>query len=429
MAQLKVFTLENLNLYDSLIKGYVDAADAKSLKTVAIDGNTLKFYRVSEPVGTTEPAYTITLPQTDISGLMAKLTGATAGHVVTANADGTVSDGGVALADLATKESVTAVDKKADANATAITGLQTDKANKADVYTKAEVDQAVADAKSEATYDDTTVKADIKANADAIAKLNDADTVEGSVAKAVKDSADAINATIGTVEEGKTVVQMIADAKTAATYDDTEVRGLIQGNADEIAAHKQAIDATVTTLVGEDTGKSVRTIANEELAAQLLSGDAEADFQTLQELAAWLEDHPEDAAAMNKSIEDLQKLVGTLPKGATATDIVNYIAEAVAAETARATGVEGGLDTRLQAVEGLVGTGGSVDTKIATAKQEAIDAAAADATAKADKALADAKTYADGLNTAMDTRVGAREAKVGDGFVAITENEINALFA
>ena len=59
-TKLQVFTYDNLALYDELLKGYVDAEDAKSLKTVAIDGNTLKFYRVSEPVGETTPAYTIT---------------------------------------------------------------------------------------------------------------------------------------------------------------------------------------------------------------------------------------------------------------------------------------------------------------------------------------------------------------------------------
>lgn len=47
--------------------------------------------------------------------------------------------------------------------------------------------------------------------------------------------------------------------------------------------------------------------------------------------------------------------------------------------------------------------------QLATAKSEAIAAAAADATSKADKALADAKTYADGLNTAMDGRMKTAE--------------------
>lgn len=57
-------------------------------------------------------------------------------------------------------------------------------------------------------------------------------------------------------------------------------------------------------LIGDDGEKSARRIANEELAAQLLSGEAEASFKTLQELAAWLEDHPENAAALNQDIQD-----------------------------------------------------------------------------------------------------------------------------
>ena len=53
----------------------------------------------------------------------------------------------------------------------------------------------------------------------------------------------------------------------------------------------------------------------------------------------------------------LKTLVGTIPEGATATDIVNYIKELVNAEKTRATGIESGLDTRLSAVETKVGEG------------------------------------------------------------------------
>lgn len=50
--------------------------------------------------------------------------------------------------------------------------------------------------------------------------------------------------------------------------------------------------------------------------------------------------------------------------------------------------------------------------QLATAKSEAISAAATDATTKADAARDAAKTYADSLNTAMDGRVKAVEAAV-----------------
>ena len=311
MAKMQVFTYDNLALYDELLKGYIDAEDAKSLKTVAIDGNTLKFYRVSEPVGETAPAYTITLPKTDLSGLIPKITGATAGNVVTAKADGTVEDSGIKAADLATKAEVKTVEDKADANKASIDAINN-------------VDTGIL--KTAKDYADSKVK----------------DLADGQVATNKSDIA---------------TMKGQIEALEAGTYDDTEIRGLIQDNADAIEAHKTAIDSKVTTLVGSDTDKSVRTIANEELAAQLIPGGAKESLDTLQEIAAWIQSHPDDASAMNAAITALQTLVGTIPEGATATDIVNYIKELVDAEKSRATGVESGLNTRLSAVETKVGEG------------------------------------------------------------------------
>lgn len=51
-------------------------------------------------------------------------------------------------------------------------------------------------------------------------------------------------------------------------------------------------------------------------------------------------------------------------------------------------------------------------TQLAAAKSEAISAAAADATKKADAALSGAKTYTDGLNSAMDTRMKSVEGAI-----------------
>lgn len=220
----------------------------------------------------------------------------------------------------------------------------------------------------------------VKTNADAIAKLNGTDTTDGSVAKQIKDAKTELEEKI-----------------TASKYDDTQVKAEIAANTAAIEAHKTVIDAKVTTLIGSDDNKSVRTIANEELAAQLIPSDAKESLDTLQEIAEWIQQHPDDASAMNIAITALQNLVGTIPTGTTSTTIVAYIKELVDAEKTRATGVEGGLDTRLTTVEELVGTGGSVESKIAAAKNEAISAAATDATTKADTALSNAKSYADGL--------------------------------
>lgn len=443
MAKLNVFTYNNLALYDSLLKNYINEADAKALKTVAIDGFKLKFYTVEEPVGETQPAFEIELPKTDLSGVLAKLTGAVEGDVVVANADGSVKDSGVKLADLATKASVDAINNEE-------TGILA----QAKKYTDDEVKE-LADGQ-------------VKTNKEAIEKLNGDAETEGSVAKAVKDAVDGINETIGELTEGKTIVEMIE----AATYDDSEVKAAI-GDLTKLEtevktslvdavnevvgavdAHKEAIDETVETLVGEDTGKSVRTIANEELAAQLLSGDADADFQTLQELASWLENHPESVAEINLNISNLQKLVGTLPEDATATDVVSYIAEAVGAEKTRAEGVESGLDKRLKAVEEAVGEGGSVDTQIDNKIAE-LDADVTSAEVESGKGLrvqvveengkitavnvtgnydnaydvkGAAKALEDGQVATNKTNIEALQQLVGEGCEEIAEADIRALF-
>ena len=64
-------------------------------------------------------------------------------------------------------------------------------------------------------------------------------------------------------------------------------------------------DNVVNELVGEDTGKTIREIASEELASQLIPESASASLDTLQEIAEWIQNHPEDAAAMNRQINEI----------------------------------------------------------------------------------------------------------------------------
>lgn len=223
----------------------------------------------------------------------------------------------------------------------------------------------------------------------------------------------------------------------------------LQGNID-------AVDSVVDTLVGTDTGKSVRTIANEELAAQLIAENAAESLDTLQEIAAWIQAHPGDASAMNKAIEDLEVLVGTLPEGVTATNVVAYIQEAVAAEKSRAEGVEGGLETRLAAVEGAVGTEGSVKDMIDAAVaaeaalrvsgDEAAEASAAGALAAAQTAQGEVDalegvvaTLTETVNTkaaqadltALTTRVTTAEGEIDtlQGEMAQAKTDIDAVEA
>ena len=105
-----------------------------------------------------------------------------------------------------------------------------------------------------------------------------------------------------------------------------------------VKQNRAAIDATigtvngkVTTLIGSDAAKSVRTIANEELAAQLIPSTAKEALDTLQEIAAWIQSHPDDASAMNTAITNLQTLVGTLPQDTEETSVVAWVTAELAA--------------------------------------------------------------------------------------------------
>lgn len=265
----------------------------------------------------------------------------------------------------------------------------------------------------------------VKTNTEAIAILNGGADTDGSVAKAVadaktgletkisaadakavaaqtaadnaKNAADAVDAKIGAVPEGSTVIAEIQKIKDVA-YNDTEVRGLIKTNADNItnlSGRADAVDGKVSTLVGEDAGKSARAIANEELTKQLIPKGAKESLDTLQEIAAWIQNHPDDASAMNAAIAALKTKVGDIPEGATSTTVVAYIKELVDAEKVRATGAESGLDTRVNAVEAKLGDGeGSVSKQIEAAVKVETDARVA-ADSALDGKITTAKAAAD----------------------------------
>lgn len=390
----------------------------------------------------------------------------------------------------------------------------------------------------------------VKTNTEAIAKLNGAASVEGSVAKAVADAKTDLEAkitaadnkagaaqtaandlktyvgTIPTAAKAKDVVSYV-DEKTAGIATDASLAALTarvgtaenkittaEGNINTLQTDVDAVEAKVTTLVGDDANKSVRTIANEELTKQLIPDNAKESLDTLQEIANWIQSHPDDASAMSAAIEALKTKVGDIPEGATATTVVAYIKELVDAEKTRATGVEGGLDTRVKAIETKLGDGeGSVTSQITAAvnaeksareaADTAIEAKVTAAQTKADdnaksiatltttvgtkaaqtdldaiatrvttaekdiddlqaaiaadgsvtKAIADAKkagtdaqavadknktdlatltTTVNGHGTTLSAqadRITALETKVGEGFVAITNTEIDNLFA
>lgn len=175
-----------------------------------------------------------------------------------------------------------------------------------------------------------------------ITTLTGADTVEGSVAKALKDAkayadgkdaaiaaakkagddaqadVDVLEAKVGSVPADKTVVEMISDAQAAATYDDTALTGRVT-----------TVEGKVTTLIGDDASKSARTIASEEVA-KIVAG-ADASYDTLKEIADWISSHKTDATAMNSAIVALEAIVDGIGGDGEKATVVEYVTDAIAA--------------------------------------------------------------------------------------------------
>lgn len=314
--------------------------------------------------------------------------------------------------------------------------------------------------------------ASVKAALDTeVLRAKAAEEANAAAAKAADDKAvaaqndvDALESLVGEVADGKTVVQMIADAQAAATYDDTALAG------------------RVATLEGDDAGKSVRTIANEELAKQLIADDAKESLDTLAEIAAWIQDHPDDASAMNEAIVALQNKVDTGDK-----TVSTYVADAIAAlsigdyaKAADLTALAGrvkaveddylkaadktelsnainGVDGRLATVESdylktadktelsdaiaLKASQADLEAEV-TARQNAVSANATEIAKKADKTYVDeelakkqdtipANTY-DAYGAAAQALIDAKaytDSEINTKVIALTTEEIEAAIA
>ena len=123
--------------------------------------------------------------------------------------------------------------------------------------------------------------------------------------------------------------------------------GTIAVNGKDVAVKGLAtLQQTITTLVGNDSGKSARTIANEELAAQLIPDDAQESLNTLQEIADWIQDHPDDASAMNTAITAIQAVLAGIGADQTYTTVIGAIDQKITAAlaTIRAGSTNGHLD-------------------------------------------------------------------------------------
>lgn len=100
-----------------------------------------------------------------------------------------------------------------------------------------------------------------------------------------------------------------ADAKAQAAQNDLDALEAVVGVDDTTGLRKRiaANEKSISTLVGEDTGKSARSIASEEVV-KVVAGAPEA-YDTLKEISDWISSHGTDATSMNSAIKALQAIL------------------------------------------------------------------------------------------------------------------------
>lgn len=165
----------------------------------------------------------------------------------------------------------------------------------------------------------------ITANENSLKTLNETTIpgINGEIAKKA-NIADVYNKTeIGVIAEGKTLVKMIEDAQSAASYDDTAIRGLITNNADAIAAIYKVDGETKTGVLATEIARVEGLISSETGRAQgeeaklsgrldtveafwkeaIRDGDEKNVIDTLKEIQEYIESDESGASAMAASIK------------------------------------------------------------------------------------------------------------------------------
>lgn len=213
------------------------------------------------------------------------------------------------------------------------------------------------------------------------------------------------------VEQGLETRLATVEGDYLTSTDKTELEGKIKTNTDAITV-LNGNDQTVGSV-----DKKIADAFNEFITTET----ADEVVNTYKELIDYAKNHGSEATEMAAAIDALETKVGEktvaaqISEAITAENLSQYATDTeLAALTTVVSGkasqtdldiVSGKVTTaeeKITALEGKLGSLTDVEDAIATAKQEAINTAAGDATTKANTAEQNAKDYADSLATNYD---------------------------
>lgn len=253
----------------------------------------------------------------------------------------------------------------------------------------------------------------------------DIDAIEADYLKAADKTE--LSTAISTEKSRAEGVESGLDTRVKAIEDDylkaadkTELQGNIDTVSETLAGVKEDVDYFFKDALGDTEAQQVK--------------------DTLKEIQDYIDSDADAASAMSASIkqnaDDIDALEGRMTTAeGNITTLQGNVTDLQTKDT--------DLEDRLKVVEGQLGDGeNSVSDLIATAKQEAIAAAATDASTKDETVLADAKKYADDedakieasvteLNTTLTAAVNAKASQSDHDALAArvttAEGEIDTL--
>lgn len=155
-----------------------------------------------------------------------------------------------------------------------------------------------------------------------------------AAAEAAQGDVDALEGKVGTVAEGKTVVQMIADAQAAATYNDTEVKNSIKANKDAIDKLNgtSAVDGSVDKKIADAINDFSTKVSDDKTV------------NTFKELIDYAATHQDEYSTLSGEVQTNKNAIATL-NGTGAGSVTKTVNDAVsAAQETLQSNIDGKVD-------------------------------------------------------------------------------------
>lgn len=215
----------------------------------------------------------------------------------------------------------------------AVKGLGSAAYTEANAYDLSGAAQAVQDTLLGTDADDSGANTIFGANKAAAAAAAAAANAQ-TAADTAQDGVNALAAKVGTVTEGKTVVQMIEEAQTAATYDDTEVKASIKTNADAISVLNGAGEGSVSKSINDAFNDFATKVSDDNVV------------NTYKELVDYAASHSSEFTELVGEVTTNKNAIATLNGDeATVGSVKKTVADAISdSEAALQTAIDGKVD-------------------------------------------------------------------------------------